>query len=87
MPNPYLKKVDLSSTPKKPVILNNQPVQVPWKNPYNKKSSLKKKNCVTFDLSSVKNIHFAEISWNNFADNSYVVSDGLDCLNDVANVN
>ena len=36
MPNLYLKKVDLSSTPKKPVVLKNQPVQAPLKNPYNK---------------------------------------------------
>ena len=56
-PNPYLKKVDLSSTPKKPVVLKNQPVQALQKNPYNKKSSLKKKNCVTFDFSGIKNIH------------------------------
>ena len=81
-PNPYKKKVNVPCTPTEPVVLNNVPVHAVPKNPVKKKSCLKKKNCVTFDFSGVKNMHFAEIK-NNFSDNSCVVSDGCDSSDDV----
>ena len=74
IPNPYAVKVNLSNTPKKPVEPKNHTVQTPRK---------KKKKSVTFDFSGIKNIHSAKFLQNNFVDNSYVVSDGSDCSDDV----